>query len=230
MDALPRYQNVATTFDELTSFDIRLDYENVRRSLGAVDDEKGFRWSLGAMANHVDGDTIPKLVGNFDFGFALPAGHSSIWFRNAAGAAFGEPGDEFASFYFGGFGNNYVDRGAVKRYRQYDSMPGFELNAVPGRNFHRGMLEWNLPPIRFERAGTDNFYLAWARPAIFGTLLTTDLDEDARRLTTKDVGIQVDFQFTFMARYDMTLSAGYARAFGPGDVSDEEFMISLKIM
>ncbi len=176
MDALPRFQNIPVTFDKLTTFGAILEYSHVRKSLGAVDDEKGFTWRLGATADHVDGDTIPKILGEFDFGLALPWGHSSIWLRNSAGAAFGDPLDEFANFFFGGFGNNYVDHGEIKRYREYYAMPGFELNAIPGRNFHRAMLEWNLPPIRFKRVGTPSFYLSWARPALFATVLTTNLD------------------------------------------------------
>lgn len=230
MDALPRYQNIPVTFDEMTTLGARLDYEHLKRSLGAVDDEKGFRWSLAATANHVDGDTIPKIGAEFDFGFALPWRHSSIWIRNAAGAAFGEPDDEFANFFFGGFGNNYVDRGEIKRYRNYYAFPGFELNAVPGRNFHRGMLEWNLPPIRFERVGTPRFYLAWARPAIFASWLSTNLDDDSLRTSSENVGLQIDFHISFASRYQMTLSTGYAKGYGPGDFTDDEFMISLKIM
>jgi len=230
MDALPRYQNVPTTFDKLTTFDAHLSYEHVRRSLGAVDDEKGFRWSFGTTVNHVDGDTIPKLLGDFDFGFALPWGHSSIWLRNAAGGAFGEPADEFANFFFGGFGNNYVDRGEVKRYREYYAMPGFELNAIPGRNFYRGMLEWNLPPVRFERVGTPKFYLSWARPALFASALTTNLDDSSIRSEARSYGLQLDFQFTVMSRFEMTLSTGYARCYGENDFDDEEYMVSLKIM
>ena len=61
MDALPRYQNIPVTFDTLTTLYTDLNYENLRRSLGAVDDEKGYKWSLAATTNHVDGDTIPKL-------------------------------------------------------------------------------------------------------------------------------------------------------------------------
>ncbi len=38
--------------------------------------------------------------------------------------------DPYANFYFGGFGNNYVDRRNVKRYREYDSFPGFEINEI----------------------------------------------------------------------------------------------------
>lgn len=230
MDALPRYQNVPVTFDQLTTYEAHLDYTYAKRSLGAVDDEKGFRWHLGAIGNYVDSDTIPKLQGDFDFGFALPWKHSSIWFRNAGGAAFGEPDDEFANFFFGGFGNNYVDRGEIKRYREFYAFPGFELNAIPGRNFYRGMLEWNLPPIRFERAGTPRFYLAWARPALFASSLTTNIDDDALRISAKNIGIQIDFRISFASRYQMTLSTGYAKGYGPGDFTDDEFMISLKIM
>lgn len=230
MDALPRYQNVPATFDELTSLDAYLSYEHVRRSLGAVDDEKGFRWNIGTTVTQVDGDTIPKLRADFDFGFALPWRHSSIWLRSAAGGAFGDTDDEFANFFFGGFGNNYVDRGAVKRYREFYALPGFELNAIPGRNFYRGMLEVNLPPIRFERAGTSKFYLSWARPALFASALVTNLDNGSIRNNARNVGIQVDFHFTMMSRFDMTLSTGYAKGNGEGGFTDDEFMISFKIM
>jgi hypothetical protein len=230
MDALPRYQNVSVTFDKLSTFDAALSYEHVRRSLGAVDDEKGFRWKLAGSASYVDGDTIPEIHGDIDFGFALPWKHSSLWIRNALGAAFGEPEDEFANFYFGGFGNNYVDHGEAKRYREYYAMPGFDLNAIPGRNFYRGMIEWNLPPLRFNRVGTDNFYLSWARPALFANALVTNADRSDLKYNARSFGLQVDFQFTVMARYEMMLSTGYARGYGEGTFSDDEIMVSLKIM
>ncbi len=231
MDTLPRYQNVPVTFDSLSAFSADLNYSHTRASLGAVDDEKGFTWQVGTHVNHVNSDSIPKLLLGFDFGFALPWKHSSIWLRNAAGAAFGEPFDEFANFYFGGFGNNYVDRGEVKRYREYYAMPGFELNAVPGRNFHRAMLEWNLPPVRFSRVGSANFFLSWARPSLFYTALTTNLDDSAIRQEVQNAGIQIDFRFTVLSRLNMTLSAGYARGFGNSLIpDDEEYMLSLKIL
>ena len=52
-----------------------------------------------------------------------------------------------SNFYFGGFGNNRVDNGAVKRYRDYDAMPGFGLNEISGLGFARQMFELNLPPL-----------------------------------------------------------------------------------
>lgn len=231
LDALPRYQNVAATFDRLTTLDADLHYSHLRRSLGAVDDEKGFNWRLATEVSRVGSDTIPKVLAGFDFGFALPWKHSSIWLRNSAGAAFGEPDDEFSNFFFGGFGNNYVDRGEIKRYRKFYAMPGFELNRVPGRNFHRATLEWNLPPVRFERVGTPGFYLTWARPAVFVSALTTNLDDSTIQQEVQSAGLQVDFRFTVLSRLDMTLSAGYAKGFGSSSIEDDdEFMISLKIM
>lgn len=231
LDRLPRYQNVPATIDKMTTFETELNYSHLRSSLGHVDDEKGFSWRLAAAASHVDGDTIPKFLGEFNFGFALPWKHSSIWFRNAAGVAIGELDDEFANFYFGGFGNNYVDRGVIKRYREFYALPGFELNQVPGRNFYRGMFEWNLPPVRFERVGTPGFYLSWARPSLFVTSLVTNTDSSQFRQDVGDVGAQIDFRFTVLSRMDMTLSVGYAAGLYGGSQSDtDEFMVSLKIL
>lgn len=230
LDRLPRYQNIAATFGKLTSFVADLQYSHVKSSLGHVDDEKGIKWRVIGAADYVNSDTIPKLFGNFDFGFALPWRHSSIWFRNSAGVAFGEPLDEFANFFAGGFGNNYVDSREIKRYRKEYALPGFELNEIFGRNFVRSMIELNLPPIRFRRVGSPGFYLSWARPALFATTLVTNVDDDVLKRNVHDVGAQIDLRFTMMSRLDMTLSIGYAVGFGDGVDSADEYMLSLKIM
>jgi hypothetical protein len=231
MDALPRYQNVSTNVDKFSTFNGSLEYSNIRSSLGAVDGEKGLRWLLGTSVSYVDGDYVPQYLAEFDFGFPLPWKHSTIWLRNSVGASDGDILDEFAKFYFGGFGNNYVDRGPIKRYREFYAMPGFELNQIGGRNFHKAMLEWNLPPARFTRVGTPGFYLTWARPSLFANYLTTNLDNSVLRDEVKSAGIQIDFRFTVLSRLRMTLSLGYAKRFGnPGILNDDEFMASLKIL
>ena len=231
MDQLPRYQNIDVTFDDMTTLSASLGYTHVRKSLGAVDDEKGFKWRIIAAATNVDGDDIPKFFGNFDFGFALPWSHSSIWLRNSAGVAIGDIDDPFANFFFGGFGNNYVDRGEIKRYRHEYALPGFELNEFGGRNFIRSMVEWNLPPIRFRNVGGDRFYLSWARPAIFATTLVTNSDSGSLQRNISSVGAQIDFRFTVLSILDMTFSMGYAVGFGDNvSGSPDEFMLSLKIL
>jgi hypothetical protein len=231
MDALPRYQNVATTFDSFAMFNGSWEYSNIRSSQGAVDGERGFRTLLGTSVSHVEGELIPQYLAELDFGFSLPIKNSSIWLRNAVGTADGALDDEFANFYFGGFGNNYMDRSSVKRYREFYAMPGFELNEISGQTFAKTMLEWNLPPIRFKRGGSPGFYFTWARPSIFATHLTTNFDDSAIRSEVQNVGIQVDFRITILSRMSMTLSFGYAKGFGDELIEDDdEFMVSLKVL
>ncbi len=109
-------------------------------------------------------------------------------------------------------------------------MPGFELNELAGRNFHRAMLEWNLPPLRFRRVGTPGFYLSWARPAFFVSHLTTNLDDRVIRDEKTSAGLQIDFRFTILSHRNLTLSLGYAKGLGDSPILDnDEFMASLKI-
>jgi hypothetical protein len=166
----------------------------------------------------------------FDRGLALPIAHSSLWFRHAAGFSPGDRTDPFASFYFGGFGNNYVDRLDEKRYRADTSFPGLAINEMAGRNFLKSTIEWTLPPWRFRRAGTPGFYATWARPAVFVSDLATDLDASSGRRHAVNAGAQVDFRLAALSTLDLTLSVGGAivveRAYRPR----HEAMLSLKIL
>jgi hypothetical protein len=128
-----------------------------------VDHEKGVDWTLYASADHANGETFPKLNASFDFGFALPWANSSVWLYTSAGNASGDGDNNLANFYFGGFGNNYVDKRAVKRYREYQSFPGFEIDALGGQRFVKSVLEWNAPPFRFEEIGHPGFYMSYIR-------------------------------------------------------------------
>jgi hypothetical protein len=92
------------------------------------------------------------------------------------------------------------------------------------------MLELNLPPLRFESAGTPGFYTSWARTAIFATALVTDPQDGAYRQGAYDVGVQIDFQLHVLNRLPMMLSFGYARGFGGGGLGENEYMASLKIL
>jgi hypothetical protein len=230
LDRLPDYQNVPVDIATLATFTSTLAYTNVRRSLGYVDDEAGRKWSIDFQTDVADGDVFPSLRGSFDRGVALPLGHSSIWLRTAAGLAHGDRDSPFANFFFGGFGNNYVDHGDEKRYRTLESLPGAELNEIPGKNFAKGTLEWNLPPWRFKRLGTPGFYASWLRPAVFVTGLTTNLDSDDFRRTLASLGGQIDLRLNVLSNQDMTLSFGAAVALEDGFAPRREAMISLKIL
>ncbi|MCG8606601.1 hypothetical protein MJD09_16660 [bacterium] len=238
LERLPDFQNVAATFDKLVSGNVSINYEYVRKSLGAVDDEKGVTWRLVTSSNYVNSDFFPRIHADLDYGFALPISHSSIWLRTSTGYSVGERENPFANFFFGGFGNNYVDHLTEKRYREYYSFPGVGLNAMGGKNYAKAMLEWNLPPIRFRRFGIPAFYFNWARLAGFSSLIRTNFDADESpsslqqfgfRRTLTNIGGQIDFRIVLFSHLQSIISFGYAAALEKGDLSDE-FMFSLKIL
>jgi len=228
LDEVPYAQDVDATFDSLANGSVRLDYSFIRKSLGAVDDEKGYKWSAIAGGNYADDSLTPYAYGKLDFGWALPLRHSSIWLRNAGGFAVGDRDEEFSKFYFGGFRNNYVDHQDAKRYREAFSLPGFDIDDLEGRNFARTTVEWNLPPVRFSRVGTADAYLSWMRPALFGMALMTDLDDETD--TYYSVGFQLDFEFTILSRLNMMFSVGYAAGFDGSSYESDDVMLSLKVL
>jgi hypothetical protein len=173
---------------------------------------------------------VPKLYATYDQGAALPIGHSSVWLRSAAGFSPTDRTVPFANFFFGGFGNNWVDRLDEKRYREWYSFPGAELNEIGGRNFVKSAVEWNLPPWRFRRVGIPGFYAAWARPALFLSALATNLDAADVRRNVTNAGGQIDFRFGALSVLDLTLSVGGAVAFERGHAPRHEAMVSLKIL
>jgi hypothetical protein len=230
LDRLPDFQNIPVSVDHLGTIEARLSYSDVRNSLGSVDEEKGRRWSVKMIGQQVDGRFVPAVFGTYDTGLALPIGHSSVWARGAAGFSPSDRDDPFANFFFGAFGNNWVDHQDEKRYRSAESFPGADLNEIGGRNFVKGMIELNLPPWRFRRAGTPGFHAAWMRPALFVGALATNLDaEDVKRVAT-NVGGQVDFRFSLLSALEMTVSVGAAVAFEEGFAPRREAMFSVKIL
>jgi hypothetical protein len=229
IDTLPNAQNVGTTFTRLMTGKIALDYTDVRRSLGAVDDEQGHSWNVKLDVNQVQGQIIPLFHGGLDLGIALPLPHSSVWLRSAAGVASGDRNNPVSSFYFGAFGNNYVDDGNVKRYREYYSLPGFDIDQISAHSFVRELAEWNLPPVVFESVGTPGFYLNWLRPAVFGGVLWTDPGKSTRK-NYGSIGTQADLRFSVLHWYDTMLSVGFAIGLQGTKRVGSEWMISLKIM
>lgn len=230
LDTVPGNQNVQTDFEELISANVDISAVHTAKSLGAVDNEKGYRWNVGLTAEDASPGSAFKLHGGFDFGFALPLRNSSLWLYNAGGLIHGDRENSLANWYFGAFGNNYVDDGEIKRYRDYDRFPGFEIDEIAGQNFAKSVLEWNITPLYFEEVGSPGFYLSWMRPAIFAGGLVTDVGNNRREETYGTVGFQVDFEFTFVHRLPLTLSFGYAQGFIDGEEEGDEWLVSLKIL
>lgn len=229
LDTLPSAQAVQTQFDSLASFNAELSYTNTTRSLGAVDHERGWRWNLAVGADHANDEFFPSVRGGIDVGVPLPINNSSVWLYTAAGAAGGDEQSPLSSFYMGAFGNNYVDDREVKRYREYDSLPGFEINEIDARSFARAIAEINLPPVRFEDIGVPSFFLSSVRTAAFAGFLEVEPGIGDRR-SLQSVGVQADWNFTVAHRLPMVFSVGYAEGFEDGERQGNEVLVSLKIM
>jgi hypothetical protein len=136
----------------------------------------------------------------------------------------------FANFYFGGFGNNWVDYRDEKRYREWYSLPGATLNEIAGANFVKSTAEWNLPPWRLQRVGTPGLYAAWLRPAIFVGGLATNLNRTELRHVIADTGGQIDVRIGALSVLELTASVGGGIAFETGHAPRRELMVSLKVL
>lgn len=241
LQRLPDHQNVETSagFDQLLSGGTDLHYRNLRTSMGAPDFVKGVEAWVGVRQNGVRATRAgeaawrgyPFADGGLSLGHPVPGiRNSSVWLRSAAGFATGDRSEPFANFYFGGFGNNWIDHQEPKRYRDPYSFPGAELDAISGTDFARSMVEWNLPALRFRRAGTLALYASWARLSLFGGGLVTNMDDAASRRKLANAGAQVDVRFQLLTQSQLTLSAGLAESFERQEKPSREWMVSLKIL
>jgi hypothetical protein len=229
LDTLPDYQNIRAPFKEYATIGAHLDYHEIRKTLGAVDDEYGYQWTVSTFGSHVNSKFFPRLFSTYDRGFLLPLEHSSIWLRSAAGKSFGDRDNPFANFFFGAFGNNWIDYQEVRRYRHHYSFPGIDLNEVGGIDFGKLTVEWTLPPLRFRRVGVPGLYANWARLALFTGGLMTDITHSDFRRSLYDFGGQIDLSLVMFSNLESMFSIGYATAVEKGKAS-HEVMVSLKLL
>ena len=230
LDTLPEYQNVVASIDSYFALSARLEYQRLRKTIGGLNPEKGLTWGLYLNNKYAESTNFPRLWGTLDLGLPLPIKHSSLWLRPAAGYSWGDPDNTLSNFYFGAFGNNWVDYQEVRRFQDYDSFPGIEINELEANNFGKLLLEWELPPLRFKRAGIPDLYFTWASPVLFGSAIITNVDDDGSRRELYNLGAQIDFKLVIFTNLSSTFSIGYARAFESGRPSSDEYMISLKIL
>jgi hypothetical protein len=230
LDRLPDYQNVSVTYDQFMSGYFSLGYGAMRGTIGGIEAEKGIKAGLTLAGTWLRKRVVPRVSGELAYGLPLPWDHSTLWLWAFGGLSPRDPDDPFANFYFGGFGNNWIDHGSANRYRTSDSFPGLEINEAGGRNFARGMVEWTLPPLRFRRVGLPGFYCTWARLALFGSALSTNLDASDRQDEIYNAGAQTNFKMVLFSSLEGTLSVGYAQAYREGSKPSDEFMASLKIL
>ncbi len=230
LEKLPDFQNISTSFDKFVTLNGKLNYKYYIRTLGSVDAERGVQWTLSSFNTLVRSRFYPLVCLSLDYGFMLPVDHTSLWARTSFGYSSRGRDDPFANFYFGGFGNNWIDYQDVQRYRAFYSFPGLQLNEAGGTRYGKYLLELDLPPLRFRRVGILNAYCTWARFALFSGILQTNIDDASLRTDYLDVGGQVDFRIVLFSNLESTFSLGYAFAWARYQRAEREFMASLKLL
>jgi hypothetical protein len=228
LDRLPDYQNVTASHTKFVRGTAELAYSDLQKSLGAIEDERGVQWKVNADLDDTFPKVFPHLWGEYTRGFLLPLRNSSLWIRSSAGAASGDANDPFANFYFGAFGNNWVDKGDFSRYRQYYSFPGLHIDQIGAKSFAKSLAEWDLTPLHFRNLGTTKLYSNWARLALFtGALGANPLSD--QRSGHVDGGAQADFRLVWFSQVKSTFSSGFAAARDDAGHTGTEVMFSLKI-
>jgi len=228
LDELPEYQNVSTFAHNFFEANALLKYANLSRAQGAVDDEKGVKWGLYSRFYYAN-SSFPRVWGNYDRGFLLPR-NSALWIRTSAGKSLGDFNSPFSSFYFGAFGNNYIDHQEVDRYRDYYSFPGVGIDAIAARSFGKLLVEYNLPPKRFRDFGTTWCYINWARLTLFSSGLFTNFTSAPVRDYYGNLGTQLDLRLVLFTYLNTTLSGGYAAATDKNGHISTEYMVSLRVL
>jgi hypothetical protein len=151
-----------------------------------------------------------------------------VWLRSSAGKVFGDATDPFANFYFGAFGNNWIDKGDFSRYRYYYSFPGFQIDQIGAQSFAKSLAEWDVTPLHFKDFGTTKLYSNWARLALFTGALGANPASD-QRTGYFDGGAQIDFRLVWFSQIKSTFSTGFAAGSDSSGNTGHEFMFSLKI-
>ncbi|NIV71894.1 hypothetical protein GWN26_05645, partial [Candidatus Saccharibacteria bacterium] len=204
--------------------------DNVRRSIGNVDDESGPRWTVTGMFFGVEPFDHFEFVGGVhsEFGYFTPWAwpHNILHIKLSGGYRYTKDDLSIGKFYFGGFGNRYLDKGSVKQYRKVFRFPGIPIYSLPGERFVKGMFEHTLPPIRPGNAFLGQHFLSHIDFSWYtqGLWLKSPLND-----LWVDVGAQVNFGFHHWFNLKSTFSAGIAQAWSENENSWEWF-VSLKLL
>jgi hypothetical protein len=230
LEKLPSFQEIDAPYKNMYTAIASFHYSHLIRSLGAVEAEKGFEWTIYTF-NYFAGENIfPHFVSNQDIGFLLPVRNTSFWLRSSVGQSFGDRTNNLSKFYFGGFRNNWVDYQALHRYREFLSFPGVMIDQIDAKNYGKLMAELNLQPLRFKRLGFLGFYATYARLSLFTMGLFTDLADPDFRKIYYNTGAQLDIEVALFTLLKSYLSFGYARGFNENMEPSDQWMISLKLM
>ncbi|MDZ4204517.1 MAG: hypothetical protein U1C46_06835 [Bacteroidales bacterium] len=231
LEVLPQHQNIESPIRNFQAATAGFKMSKLRRTLGGIDDEKGFKWLVAATAYYADRTFYPSVISNQEAGFLVPGiRNTSFWIRNSAGHSYGDRGLALSYFYLGGFRNNYVDWQEARRYRSNLAFPGAEIDEIKAYNFVRTMTELNMKPIRTRDVGTTWLYPTYIYTSVFGTHLLTDVLGSGLTRNIFNLGFQADIEVVMFSYMKTTWSVGYAGLFEHRKFPKGQLMLSLKLL
>ena len=200
---------------------------NLRRSIGSIDAEKGVKWGFTIMTYHVDPKNFQHVGGvHGECAIYTTWGwpHNTVHFKVDAGIRHTRNTMAIGWFYFGGFGNRYLENEDVNQFRKTFRFPGIPIYDLPANRFLKTLIEQKLPPLRFGNAYIQHHCLNYTDLSVFTQALATKLKWQSLWL---NAGAQVNLHFRHWYNLESTLSFGIAKAWNVNQ-SSWEWFISFK--
>ncbi len=214
--------------EETISYSTGFRGVNLRSTIGSVDDERGYHWNAQLRKTHLSDDfsiNTTSLFGEFNWFTPVLAPHNIFRVQTAAGRTWGN----FIGaglFYFEGFGNQLLEEGTNRRYRQIENFPGLADNSQIADRFAKFTLENIFPSVKIGKRFGDS-YLKRTDVSIFHQRLYSEFFDISARYY--NIGIQNNWYLTNFYTVDATLSLGFARAWDQAGDSYNEFFLYIKL-
>ncbi len=214
---------------DFTVVQSNLNSKNLRRSIGSVDYEAGNEFNLtvigfgaGSKILHAAGEAYGEWDNYSTFLFP----HNIFHLKLAAGYVQKNNNLDQAHFFFGGFGNRYVEDSPVKQYRDVLRFPGIPIYSLLSDKFGKLLIEENFPPVRFYNVSIGEQFLNYIDMSIYSENLFTKSD---KYKNYTDAGGQINFVFRHWFNLESTLSAGIAKAWY-GKTNSWDWFLSIKLL
>ncbi len=214
---------------DFTVAQTNLNSKNLRRSIGSVDYEAGNEFNLTVLGFGAGSRKLQlagEAYGEWDNYSTFLFPHNIFHLKLAAGYVQKNNNLDQAHFYFGGFGNRYLEDAPVKQYRDVLRFPGIPIYSLLSDKFAKLLIEENFPPVRFDDVRIGEHFLNYIDMSIYSENLFTKSGQDQNYT---DAGGQINLVFKHWFNLESTLSAGIAKAWY-GKENSWDWFLSFKLL
>jgi hypothetical protein len=214
--------------EETLSYGTGFSGINQRSTIGSVDAEKGYQWNVNLRKTHLTDDFATDsttLFGEFNGFTPVFVPHNIFRVQTAAGQSWGDLIGE-SLFYFEGFGNQLLEEGTNRRYRQMENFFGLGDNSQIADRFAKFTIENIFPSVKIGQRFGDS-YLRRADISVFHQRLYSEFEDTSAQYY--NLGFQSNWYLTNFYTVDATLSLGFARAWEQAGDAYDEFFLYIKL-